>query len=130
MAINYDALIASALRDAEYSYSDNDAMLYAMGVGFGSDPLDVKELDFVYEKQLGTVPTFATVLTAEPFLADCGWDYSQMLHGQQSLDLYRPLPASGELIASHRVTAAYDKGPGKGAITELLMSAPRSISSS
>ena len=91
-------------------------MLYAMSVGFGSDPLDAKELPFVYEQGLSTVPTLATVLTAEPFLVDCGWDYTQLLHGQQWLELYRPLPSAAELIASHRVVAAYDKGPAKGAI--------------
>ncbi len=116
MPLNYDALIASAVADAEYRYSDKDSILYALGTGFGRDPLDARELPYVYENQLCTVPTMASVLTAEPFLADCGWDYSQMLHGEQTLELYRPLPPSAELIASHRVTAAYDRGPKKGAI--------------
>ncbi len=116
MPLNYDALIASEVTDSEYEYDDNDAMLYALGVGFGSDPQNADELPYVYEKQLRTVPTLATVLTAEPFLADCGWDYAQLLHGQQSLELYRPLPSAAKLVASHRVTAAYDRGPGKSAI--------------
>ena len=49
-------------------------------------------------------------------LADCGWDYSQVLHGEQRLELYRPLPPTGELIADARVVEAYDKGEGKGAV--------------
>jgi acyl dehydratase len=116
MPLDYDSLMTTAITDAEYSYTDQDAMLYAMGVGFGSDPLNEQELSYVYEKHLSTVPTLATIVASESLLADCGWDYSQMLHGQQWLELYRPLPAAAELIASHRVAAAYDKGPGRGAV--------------
>ena len=123
MPLDYDHLIASAVTDAEYSYNDNDAMLYAMAVGFGSDPMDMRELPYVYEKNLHTVPTLATIVAAEPFLADCGWDYTQLLHGQQSLDLYRPLPPSAHIVASHRVVAAYDKGPGKAAIISVATDA-------
>jgi acyl dehydratase len=64
----------------------------------------------------------ASVLARVPLLKDCGYDYSKVVHGEQHLTLHRPLPPEGELIASARVTAAYDKGPGKGAIiyTETL----------
>ena len=39
-------------------------MLYALGIGLGADPMDEKELAFVYEKELKAVPTAATVLAA------------------------------------------------------------------
>jgi len=39
-----------------------------------------------------------------------------VLHGEQRLTLHRPLPQEGELIADSRVTEAYDKGAGKGAV--------------
>jgi len=58
----------------------------------------------------------ATVLTRVPLLKDCGYDYTKVVHGEQHLTLHRPLPPEGELIASTRVTAAYDKGAGKGAV--------------
>ena len=63
-----------------------------------------------------TVPTMASVLTRVALLKDCGYDYTKVVHGEQRLALHRPLPPEGELIASARVTAAYDKGPGKGAV--------------
>ena len=62
MAIDYDKIMSMKTNDVEYSYTDNDTMLYALGIGFGRDPLNRKELDFVYEKNLKTIPSMATVI--------------------------------------------------------------------
>jgi len=62
------------------------------------------------------VPSMATVLARVPLLKDCGYDYTKVVHGEQRLTLHRPLPAEGELVADARVTEAYDKGAGKGAV--------------
>ena len=62
MAIDYDKIMSMKTSNVEYSYTDNDTMLYALGVGFGRDPLNRKELDFVYEKNLKTIPSMATVI--------------------------------------------------------------------
>lgn len=117
MAMNYDHLMSLALDGARHDYSDQETILYALGVGMGRDPLDERELDYVFERgQLKTVPSLATVLTRAPLLRDSGMDYAKVLHGEQRLELHRPLPPSGTLIADSRVVAAYDKGPDKGAI--------------
>jgi acyl dehydratase len=58
----------------------------------------------------------ASVLARVPLLKDSGYDYTKVVHGEQRLTLHRPLPPEGELIASARVTEAYDKGAGKGAV--------------
>ena len=52
MAIDYDKIMSLKSNDVEYSYSDNDTMLYALGVGFGRDPLNRDELEFVYADAL------------------------------------------------------------------------------
>ena len=117
MALNYERLM-SLKRDGErFSYGDRETMLYALGIGMGADPLNHDELPFVFEQPaLKTVPTMASVLTRVALLKDCGYDYTKVVHGEQCLALHRPLPPQGELIASARVTEAYDKGAGKGAL--------------
>ena len=62
MAIDYDKLLALEIPDAEHTYTDKDTILYALGVGLGQDPLDPKQLDFVYEKHLKALPTYAAML--------------------------------------------------------------------
>ena len=39
-----------------------DTILYALGLGLGADPMDERQLRFVYEKDLLALPTIATVL--------------------------------------------------------------------
>ena len=125
MAINYDHLMSLKSTGQEFSYGDRETMLYALGVGFGRDPMDEKELSFVYEKNLKTVPTMATVVAwgAGP-IADSGINYMMVVHGEQKLTLHRPLPVAAQITADSRVVGAWDKGEGKGAIivTETVIS--------
>ena len=63
MPIDYDDMMQSGATGLAASYDEKDVMLYALGVGFGRDPLDEKELPFVYENNgLKVVPTFASVI--------------------------------------------------------------------
>jgi acyl dehydratase len=122
MPINPDKLLALRLPDTERSYTGKDVMLYALGVGLGHDPVDARELAFVYEKHLKVLPTFPVVLGFEPFLlrdVDAGVNFEMTVHGEEHLVLHRPLATSGTIVARHRINDVIDKGAGKGAV--LLM---------
>jgi acyl dehydratase len=115
MPIDYDALKAVATQDQLVSYRERDAMLYAIGIGFGGNPLDRKELAYACESpSLRTVPTFATVLLPDDFFADVGWDDRRVVRGSQRLEVYRPLPPAADLLVNWRVVAAHDRRPDKG----------------
>ena len=117
MPLNYDALMGTRMADKPTHYGDKDGMLYALGVGFGSDPMDENELPYVFEnRSQKVVPTMASVLTPGDLLSDCGWDYSLMVLGEQKLELFRPLPAKGRLLTDSRVVSVFDKGPDIGAV--------------
>jgi len=117
MPIDYDHLMAARDVDRPVAYDEARAMLYALGIGFGADPVNPKELPYVYEGgPLRTVPTLATMLVPMDFLDDCGWNYDQLLHGEEKLELYRPLPPAAKLLANSRVVGAYDRGIEKGAV--------------
>jgi acyl dehydratase len=118
MALDYDTLMSKVETDLPFSYTDADTMLYALSVGMGTDPLDKRELDYVYEQgaSFKTVPTLATVLVPEMFPVGLGWDYSQILHSEQRLRLFRPLPPSADLLVNKRVVDAFDRGPRGGAL--------------
>jgi acyl dehydratase len=102
-----------------HAYTQRDTMLYALGLGMGADPLDEGELRFVFEKDLQAVPTMATVLGSPGFWwrdARTGAAWVKLVHGEQAVRLFKPLPIAATLVATNRVVAITDKGEGKGAI--------------
>ena len=121
MALDYDTVMSKVETDLPFSYTDTDSILYALGVGMGRDPLDRRELAYVYEQgePLRTMPSLATVLVPEMFPVGLGWDYTQILHSEQRMRLYRPLPPAADLLINKRVVDVFDRGPKLGALVLL-----------
>ncbi len=121
MALIYDEVMAKVETDLPFSYTDRDTILYALSVGMGADPVDQSELPYVFEQDgaLSTMPTLATVLVPEMFPVGLGWDYSQILHSEQRMRLYRPLPPAADLLINKRVIDVFDRGPKLGALVLL-----------
>jgi acyl dehydratase len=119
MALDAKKLLAWTFADIERRYVAHDAILYALGVGVGGDPMDAEDLKFVYEDGLVALPTMAVVLGYPGFwLKDpaTGVDWRQVLHGEQGLTLHAPLQPSGTVVGRSRITGLVDKGAGKGAL--------------
>ena len=117
--MNLQKLISRQFPPLEQSYSAKDTILYALGVGVGADPLDAKELPFVYEKGLRIIPSQAAVIAFPgAWLTDreLEIDYSKVLHGEQSIVFERPLEAAATVRGEYEVLGVDDKGPGKGAV--------------
>ena len=92
-------------------------MLYALGIGFGRDPMNTKELPFVYEKNLVTVPTMSSVIAwGAGGMRDSGINYLMVVHGEQKLTLHKPLPVATTISVDTRTVGVWDKGADKGAI--------------
>jgi len=101
-------------------YTARNAVLYALGVGLGHDPVDREALAFVIEEWGPKVlPTFVTVV-GDPnhWLADpeLGIGDYPNVHGDETVTLHAPIPASGRVTCQSRITGLYDRGPGSHAI--------------
>jgi len=119
MAIDYQKLKNRKFEDVVHAYTWKDTVLYALGLGFGADPMDKSQLRFVYEEGLVALPTMAVVLGSPGFWVknpDSGIDWKQVLHGEQGLRILKPLPAEGTVIGRTRIVDIIDNGPGKGAL--------------
>lgn len=117
MPINYDEVMQLSAAGRPFSYTDRETMLYALGVGFGRDPMNEKELPFVYENGLRALPTQATVLGWDSvLLAKTGINYLMIVHGEQRLAMHRPLPPAATIVSDERVAGVFDKGNDKGAL--------------
>lgn len=119
MTIDYGRLMARDFPSVEHSYAEKDTILYGLTVGLGADPLDERQLRFVYEENLQVLPTMAAIL-AYPGLwirePDTGLDWEHALHSEQGVDFLKTLPTTGVVKAKTRVTGIVDKGEGRGAL--------------
>jgi 3-hydroxyacyl-CoA dehydrogenase/3a,7a,12a-trihydroxy-5b-cholest-24-enoyl-CoA hydratase len=102
--------VGKKLTPTTYEYGEKEVMLYALGIGAGPD-----ELEFVYERDLKVLPTFA-VVPAFPALFSMGaaMDVNpvMVLHGEQRIELRGPIPTRGKLVTTPTIKAIYDKGKG------------------
>jgi len=109
--------------DLVHRYTERDTMLYALGLGFGQDPMDRGALRFVYEEALQAVPTMAAVMGSPGIWwrdPKTGADAVKLVHGEQDVRVLRPLPVKGCVVARNRVVSLTDKGAGKGAVAVVL----------
>jgi acyl dehydratase len=122
MAIRYPEILSIEEPARTFSWSDRETILYALAIGMGNDPDNGDELPFVYEKNLKAIPTLATVVAWGANIGPerLGLNRARTVHGEESITWHRPIPATGSVVASSRVVAAYDKGE-KGAVVEREM---------
>lgn len=128
MPIYYPDILNEHSAPAPFSYTEKDVILYALGIGMGQSSMSESELAFLYEKDLKTVATAVTVLASKVGAVPVDTDHlpvghrsSQMnlpmtVHGEQKVELHRPLPARGSFTTEQRTIGAFDKGEGKGAV--------------
>src|SRR4030042_395972 len=107
-------VIGTELAPMDFTYTTKDAILYALGVGAG---YEADELNFVYENGLEVLPTFGVV---PPFPSMFGLvtvegvdiNLVMMVHGEQYLELRKPIPVQGTLTSKPVVANVYDKTKG------------------
>jgi 3-hydroxyacyl-CoA dehydrogenase/3a,7a,12a-trihydroxy-5b-cholest-24-enoyl-CoA hydratase len=109
MAIDL-SLVGQKLPPSTFEYDDRDVILYALGVGAGSD-----ELQYVYERGLKVVPTFG-VVPAFPALMSlvtvAKVNPVMLLHGEQRIEVKKPFPIAAKVTTMSTIRAIYDKGRG------------------
>jgi acyl dehydratase len=121
MAIDYEKLLSRKFTDVVESYSAKDTMLYALGVGvgLGEAVLSDQELSYIYEENLIALPTMAVVLGHPGFWLkepDVGIDWLKVLHVEHSIEMHRPLAASGTIRSKCYISEIVDLGEKKGAL--------------
>jgi len=103
------------------SWKSKDALLYALGVGAGTE-----ELAFTTENTKDTpqrvLPTMAVVLGGGgvPFDQIGTFNPALMLHGAQGIELLGEIPPEGEIESTGSIGAIWDKGEGKAGVAELV----------
>ncbi|HEY2427544.1 MAG TPA: enoyl-CoA hydratase, partial [Acidimicrobiales bacterium] len=120
MPINPSAVGAESGTTEAY-WTSKDCLLYAIGVGMGTD-----DLAFTTENTAGVdqqvLPTFACVAMAPERIKSSSGDNmfakigtfnpAMLVHGEQGVTLPGPLPTEAEFSTKGKITGVYDKGSG------------------
>ncbi|MFI9254375.1 MaoC/PaaZ C-terminal domain-containing protein [Streptomyces sp. NPDC053069] len=117
MPIDAAKALAAEPRSGPITWTTRDVQLYHLGIGAGIPATDPDELRYTLESRLHVLPSFATVAGAGSPGVISGLsvpgvdvDLAKVLHGGQSLEIHRPIPAAGTATATSRIAAVYDKG--------------------
>ncbi len=93
------------------SWSGKDALLYAVGIGAGTE-----ELQYATENtkdiQQQVFPTFAVIIGGGgvPMKAAGSFNPAMMVHGEQGIELLAEIPVQGEIESTGEIVGVYDKG--------------------
>lgn len=110
MPINPEAVGAKGA-PSKRSWTSKDALLYAVGIGAGTD-----ELQYTTENTKNidqkVFPTFAVIVGGGgiPMREVGSFNPTLMVHGEQGIELLSEIPAEGEIESVGECTAIYDKG--------------------
>lgn len=120
-------IISHKFPETPYDYTERDAALYALGIGAcATDAVDQQELKYVYhpdgQQFIQVLPTFSTlfasgVVSLIASIPGLKFNPMLLLHGQQYIEIYKPLPSHGSIINKPSICGLHDKG--KAAILEI-----------
>jgi acyl dehydratase len=119
--INPDAVGAKS-EPTRQSWTSKDALLYAVGVGAGHEPIE--ELQYTTENSADidqkVLPTMAVVLGGGggAFGKIGSFNPAMLVHGEQEITLHREIPVEGEIETVSEITGIYDKGKGAVVVSE------------
>jgi len=125
MPIDVAEAVGAELPGSRFSWSEEDIILYNLGVGAGNPPTSADELKYAYEADLeaipayGTIPPFATMMSIGA-VDGLDIELARILHGDQALTVHSPIPTSGTVIQTGSVVDIYDKGKGALVVIEVV----------
>ncbi|XP_061585399.1 peroxisomal multifunctional enzyme type 2 [Cololabis saira] len=117
--INPSEAVGQKIPTTLFSYDHTKCIMYALGVGMSTKDSD--HLRFLYEghPDFSCLPTYGVILSQAAVMGGglssvpgLNIDFTKVLHGEQYLEIYKPLPTSGTLNNVATVVDVLDKGSG------------------
>lgn len=120
----FDIKKALAFKQTPYevTLTQNDAILYSLGIGFQQDPMNKDHYRYSYENAdyFGPFPTNALTVSHRGPFADGEFEIEgvppfnpmQLLHGEESLTIHKPLKVDTPYVIQEKVVDFQDKGKG------------------
>lgn len=127
--IQPEKLIGAKFDPAKLHYNERDLSLYALGIGMAhGGPKDPRELQYTYEGASTGFKAFPTYGVIFPFgtltkltnMDGIKFNPMMLLHGEQTLEVPKPLPVEATITTEGQITHVYDKIKGAVIVTESI----------
>ena len=124
MPIDPKKALGATLPDSTGGWSKDDVILYHLGVGAGARATDPKELEYTYEKNLKVLPSYGVI----PVFGSMGGfagvpgmqiNFALVLHGEQDIEIHRPIPSEAKIRSTGRIAGLFDKGKAALIVNEI-----------
>jgi len=127
MPIDLEKARGAKLAPSQGEWGADQVILYHLGIGAGSGAgkaTEAKELEYTYEKSLkvlpsyGVIPVFGAVggMAAAPGIQI---NFALVLHGEQDIEIHRPIPVQAKIESNGRIAGIYDKGKAALIVVEV-----------
>lgn len=113
MASELNLTHAPRVAQVPYHWTADDVIRYHLALGAGSPDCSGTELGYVYEAALRTLGTFAAVPASAAsalIVGRLGVDTSTLIHGEQAVELFGPLPVDARSHNSAQVSGVRAAG--------------------
>jgi hypothetical protein len=88
---DHSDLIGKTIHESVTQVDIKDTLIYALSLGFGSDPLDSRQLPYVYEDGGQSLPGMAMVVNYPGFWMkekSYGFEWQKVLHAEEFIEIH------------------------------------------
>lgn len=115
MPIVLDEALGFELPTMESEWAADDVILYHLGIGASvGKATDPAELEYTYERNLKVLGSFGVIpvrgaISGINGVPGIDINFALVLHGEQSLELHRPIPVAAQVKTQARIAEIWDK---------------------
>ncbi len=115
MPIDPEKAVGYTFPSVSAQWGQDQVILYHLGIGAGVPATDPSELAYTYEKNLKVLPSFGVIPVLGGALAGLGqvpglqFNFALLLHGEQDIEIHKPIPVAAKVQSVGKVAAIYDK---------------------